>query len=99
VLLAFGLRGTVYRSSDAGATWAPVTTPVHAAITAAAYLEQRHAFVLVTSAGEIAVADDTGGSFRSLQVGKPTVFTAVHALGDSEAVLSGLDGARVVTLR
>jgi photosystem II stability/assembly factor-like uncharacterized protein len=99
VLLAFGLRGTVYRSSDAGSTWAPVTTPLHAAITGAAYLQQRHAFVFVTSAGEIAVADDMGGNFRSLEVSKPTVFTAVHALGDSEAVLSGLDGARVMTLR
>jgi photosystem II stability/assembly factor-like uncharacterized protein len=98
VLLAYGLRGTVYRSTDSGTTWTPTSVPVHGAITGAAYVPQRQAFVVVTSAGEIAVGDEKGENFQLQVVGKPTVFTAVHDMGDSAVALSGLDGMRILTL-
>jgi photosystem II stability/assembly factor-like uncharacterized protein len=97
VLLAYGLRGTVYRSTDLGTTWTPATLPSHGAITGAAYLPQRRAFVLVTSDGEIAIGDEMGEHFQSQVVEKPTVFTAVHAMENGAAVLSGLDGTRILT--
>jgi hypothetical protein len=55
-------------------------------------------FVLVTSAGEIATGDEMGERFQLQVVGKPTVFTAVHDMGNSAVALSGLDGTRVLTL-
>ncbi|MGF6901397.1 WD40/YVTN/BNR-like repeat-containing protein [Paraburkholderia sp. GAS348] len=98
VLLAHGLRGTVYRSTDSGTTWTPTTVPMHGAITGAAYLPQRRVFVLVTSGGEIATGDEMGENFQSQVVGRPTVFTAVHGMGDSAVAVSGLDGTRILTL-
>jgi photosystem II stability/assembly factor-like uncharacterized protein len=100
VLLAYGLRGTIYRSTDRGATWNPVQSPLRGTVTGAAYVPQRREFVLVTTAGEIAAAESPAEKVRLLKTSRPTVITGVHALpGSALVLLSGLDGMSVAALQ
>jgi photosystem II stability/assembly factor-like uncharacterized protein len=98
VLLAYGLRGTLYRSTDRGATWVALQSPMHGTVTSATYLAERRTFVLVSAAGEVAVGDASASEFRLLKPSVATVITGVQSAARNELVLSGLDGVSVVTL-
>jgi photosystem II stability/assembly factor-like uncharacterized protein len=99
VLLAYGLKGTVYRSTDRGATWERVQSPLHGTVTRGAWIAQRNAFVLVTVAGEIAASDASAREFHLLKLTRPTAITGLQALPGGAVVLSGLDGASVIALQ
>lgn len=99
VLLAYGLRGTIYRSVDRGATWSALQSPLHGTITSATYVPQRNEFVFVSAAGEIAVADESAQVLRLLNASRPTVITGVQATADGTLVLSGLDGVSFAALQ
>lgn len=92
VLIAYGLRGTIYRSADRGATWSAVPGPLHGTVTSATYVPQRQAFVFVTAAGEVAACDASATAFGLLKSSRPAVFTGVQAAAGDRLVLSGLDG-------
>jgi photosystem II stability/assembly factor-like uncharacterized protein len=99
VVLAYGLKGTVYRSTDRGAKWDQVQSPLHGTVTRGAWIAQRHAFVLVTAAGEVAVSDASAQEFHPVRLTRPMVITGLQALPGGAVVLSGLDGASVVALQ
>ncbi|MCB5944233.1 YCF48-related protein [Acidocella sp. KAb 2-4] len=64
VLLAFGMRGTIFRSEDQGKTWAQVTTPITGAIMDGTVLRDGR-IVLVTADGGIFFSADGGRSFQA----------------------------------
>jgi len=99
VLLAYGLRGTVYRSADHGATWSAMQSPLHGTVTSASYVSSLRTFVLVTAAGEIATADASATELRLSKATRPTLITGVQLLAGSTLVLSGLDGVSYAALR
>uniref|UniRef100_E1THQ4 Photosynthesis system II assembly factor Ycf48/Hcf136-like domain-containing protein n=1 Tax=Burkholderia sp. (strain CCGE1003) TaxID=640512 RepID=E1THQ4_BURSG len=98
VLIAYGLKGTVYRSLDHGASWTRVDSPLHGLVTAAAYVAQKRAFVLVTAAGEVALADETAHEFHVLKATRPVAATGVQPRSAHEIVVCGLDGVHAVAL-
>lgn len=99
VLLAYGLRGTIYRSVDRGATWSAVQSPLHGAVTHATYLPERRTFVFVSAAGEIAVADASGEALHLLKTSRPIVITGAQVSAGGALVVSGLDGVRIAPLQ
>lgn len=90
-LLAFGLRGTVYRSADDGTTWAPIETPSQATISAGTAVPGI-GFVLVNSAGQLLVGDDNPDRLRIVSLDRYMRLTSVIALRDSAVALTGLTG-------
>jgi photosystem II stability/assembly factor-like uncharacterized protein len=98
VLLAYGLKGTLYRSADSGQTWTAVRSPLRGTVTGAQYVPQRDVFVLVTVAGEMALADSQARSLKLTRVPRPAPMTGVQAAPDDTLVLSGLGGAQLATL-
>lgn len=98
-LYAYGLRGTIYRSTDRGITWAPLKSPLHGAVTSAASIASRAAIVFVTSSGEAARYDESAGTFQSLNTGRPAALTGVLALDGDALALTSLEGASVVSAR
>lgn len=62
-LLAFGMRGTVFRSEDQGKTWSQVTTPITGAIMDGKILNDGR-IVLVTADGGIFFSADQGKTFQ-----------------------------------
>jgi photosystem II stability/assembly factor-like uncharacterized protein len=98
VLLAYGLRGTVYRSTNGGSSWEPLPSPLHTTITSCVYVEARQSFVAATAGGEVAVIDDSGRAFHLLSPLRTMMFTGVQPLPDGDMVLSGLAGLTSATL-
>jgi photosystem II stability/assembly factor-like uncharacterized protein len=93
LLLAYGLRGTAYRSLDGGQQWEALETGVTASITAGQVLPDGR-LLLCSQAGDVLVSDDNGAHFRRLTLKTPMSYTGVAVSGDA-LVLSGLRGVRV----
>lgn len=97
-LLAFGLRGVVYRSGDGDASWEALKMPAEATVTAGSVTPDSGGFVLVNSAGQLLLGDAQGRSFRLGHPQKPMRYTGVALAGPAAAVVTGLDGARTEAL-
>jgi photosystem II stability/assembly factor-like uncharacterized protein len=95
-VVAYGLRGNVVRSTDAGRTWASVATGVGVGLTAAT-IDERGRIVLVSQAGHVLVSRDDGASFVAAKVERPVPAAAVVSAGADTLVLAGPRG--VSTLR
>lgn len=95
VVLAFGLRGTIYRSQDSGATWTKVESGTSATITGGTYSSQSKTFTLVTEAGQVVVGDDSASVLHLLPAGPGGLLTNVIALDGDARCLIGIGGARV----
>jgi photosystem II stability/assembly factor-like uncharacterized protein len=93
LLLAYGLRGTAYRSLDGGQQWEAVDTGVTASITASQVLPDGR-LLLCSQAGDVLLSDDDGAHFRRLTLKAPMSYTGLAVSGDA-LVLSGLRGVRV----
>lgn len=94
VLLAYGLRGTAYRSRDGGTSWERVNVPVDATLTAATVNPEAQTFLLVNSAGQMLVGSADGASLEIRRPAKPMRFTSVAAIDPERVVVSGLGGIR-----
>lgn len=97
-LLAYGMRGSLYRSNDAGATWTRVDTGQIAGITAGAVIPDG-AIVLVTQAGGILISHNQGISFVRVSPARPMRYYGVMAIDKSHVALVGAEGVRQEFLR
>ena len=97
LVLAYGMRGTAYRSRDGGAHWEPVDTGIKASITGSQVLPDGR-LLLCSQAGDVLVSDDDGAHFRRVTTKEPMSYTGMAVAGDA-LVLSGLRGVRVESIR
>jgi photosystem II stability/assembly factor-like uncharacterized protein len=93
-VLAFGLRGNVYRSDDAGKTWAKADAGLPAAIVGAAPAEGGGVF-LADGGGRIATSADGGKTFNKVALKNPAPLTGFAPIGGNRFVLVGPRGASV----
>ncbi len=96
VVIAHGLRGNAWRSTDGGASWDKVDTFVATGLTASA-VTASGAVVLVSQAGQVLVSVDDGAHFSAQQT-KPGPASAVLAVGGAQLVIGGVRGLRTVPL-
>ncbi|GAB3629940.1 YCF48-related protein [Pandoraea terrae] len=97
-LLAFGLRGVVYRSDDGGSRWEALKMPADATVTSGAVNGDAGNFVLVNSAGQFLIGDRDGRSFKVVHAASPMRYTGLALINHTAAVVTGLDGARTEML-
>ncbi len=95
-IVAFGLRGNVFRSLD-GARWRKIGTGLEVALTGAAELPDGR-LVLVSQAGHLLVSADGGESF-ALTRGPSLPAAAVAVAGKDTLVIVGARGVRRERLR
>lgn len=93
-VLAFGLRGNLWRSSDRGESWQKVETGLEVALTGGTRAGGR--ILLTSAAGQVLFSGDGGSTFSLLKV-RPAP-TSTIAVDGSSAVLVGMLGARVEEL-
>ncbi len=93
LVLAYGLRGTAYRSRDGGQNWEQVDTGITASITGSTVLPDGR-LLLCSQAGDVLLSDDDGASFKRIATKSPMPYTGLAASGDA-LLLSGLRGARI----
>jgi len=98
IVVACGLRGNAFRTTDRGATWRRVDTGAGAALTGAAVMPDGR-MVLVTQAGEVLESDDAGESFRPAASGRGPPASAAAPAGADALAIVGAGGVRVERLR
>ena len=94
VLLAYGLRGNVYRSADAGLSWSKVETALPVSITAAT-LDSAGRIYLFSQAGHVLLSTDDGATFAPLPQDAPEPVAGAQASGDDGLILVGGHGVRL----
>jgi photosystem II stability/assembly factor-like uncharacterized protein len=62
-LVLFGMRGTIFRSADAGVTWQKIETDTTATFNSGRTLSDGR-IILVGNAGLVATSTDNGQSFK-----------------------------------
>lgn len=94
-VLAYGLRGHVFRSTDGGASWSPMTTGLQVNITAAT-LDANGRYELFTQAGHrlVSLKDGSGLQLQAQQNQSPVAGATLTA--DGALVLVGSRGARAL---
>ncbi|WP_280347772.1 MULTISPECIES: YCF48-related protein [unclassified Pseudomonas] len=96
VLLAFGLRGSVWRSADSGRSWNRVESGVTGSISDGDSSADGRKVLLVSATGDVVESLDAGLSFHSLTV-PPKAYTGARLLPGS-AVLATLQGIYLLPL-
>ena len=93
-VLAFGLRGNVFRSPDAGKSWTKVDAGLRASIVGATR-SARGELVLADAGGRVAASTDAGTTFKPVPLAKPVPLTGLLALDPRGFALVGPRGATV----
>ncbi|MNR01147.1 Ycf48-like protein precursor [compost metagenome] len=91
VLIAFGMRGSVFRSEDAGITWQKVDLDISAGITAGTFLDNGQ-LVLGSLSGDLALSRDEGQSFNAVTLKKSMPFFGLVAEPAGQLTLVGASG-------
>ncbi|MEG0858421.1 MAG: YCF48-related protein [Pseudomonas sp.] len=97
VLLVYGLRGHVMRSTDGGQNWQPVNTGVTNSITAGS-LDSGGKLWLLSQAGHVLLSRDDGASFTQVKQTARTPISAAAFDAATELVLVGERGVRTLAV-
>lgn len=93
VLVAFGMRGSVFRSTDAGASWIRIPINTQAGISAGTFLPTGH-LLLTSLAGELELSADEGLTFQRFPLKKSMPFFGLVAGLDGRLTLVGAAGVQ-----
>lgn len=93
-VVAFGLRGNVYRSEDGGATWTKADAGLAAAVVAATR-SASGALLLADAGGRIARSADGGRTFDKVALKQASPLTGIADLGDGRLALVGPRGVAI----
>ncbi len=98
VVLAYGLKGGVYRSSDQGETWEEVEGVPDSTITNGTRLSEKDGFVLVNKEGELIIFGKDARNFEVIASELGENFTSVVPVTSGDFVVTGLQGVGRVSL-
>lgn len=93
-LLAHGMRGSVYRSTNQGDSWQRIDMGSHAGISGGAQLEDGR-IVLVNLAGSAYFSSDAGESFKSFRAPGAMSYFGVVPFDAKRLALVGAEGVRL----
>ncbi len=96
-MIAYGLRGNVYATSDGAHTWRKIETPAPDSVVAATNLADGR-YALVTVGGRILLNKIDGSGFDRLPARGPMPYASVAAVGGQALVAVGARGIRVETI-
>ena len=96
-LLAYGLRGTVFRSTDSGTSWHAFKIPTAQTITAGIARPDGKGFVLADAVGQLLLIDNTATSVNLLPESTTLRATGIAPVGLDAFAVTGLEGIRIVT--
>lgn len=97
-VIAHGMRGNVFRSTDGGASWRKIETGMPLGLTGSA-LAKDGRIVLLTQAGHLLVSKDDGASFTPIKLEQPFPASALAVLDNQTIMLAGLRGMQKQALK
>jgi photosystem II stability/assembly factor-like uncharacterized protein len=93
-VLAFGLRGNVFRSEDNGATWVKADAGLPATIVAATRAASG-ATLLADAGGRVTATEDGGRTFHPIALKQPMPLTGLTEAGAGRLAVTGPRGVNV----
>lgn len=96
-LIAYGLRGTVLRSTDGGRNWQQTPTGLQVGLTAGTRQDDGR-IVLVSQAGHVLTSNDDGASFKAASVERTVPAAAVATPAKGALIIAGPRGAQSLQL-
>lgn len=96
-LTAFGLRGTVVWSKDAGATWRNGHSSIQASLDGGSVLKNGD-MVFVSQGGNVLLSTNGGQTLAPLQVEIPSPFVGITQAADGGLILVGARGVSRLSL-
>jgi len=98
-LLAVGLSGTAFRSTDGGVTWRQINLSTRASLTKVTAIDGGLKPLIISQTGELFIGDAEWRTFRSLPIKQSMVFAnSVTADTFGRLVLAGYNGIKVQSL-
>lgn len=97
-IVAYGLRGNVYRSTDGGSQWRQVATPLQDGITAATVLKD-DVLALVSQSGQILLGKNMGESLTPVRLERAAPAAAMIGIGGDAVLVAGPRGIQPHSLR
>jgi photosystem II stability/assembly factor-like uncharacterized protein len=96
-VVAFGLRGNVYRSDDGGKSWNKVETGLPASVVAGTTLSNG-TLLLADASGRVAVGDDAARDFKAVSLKQAMPLAGVADAGNNRLAVVGQRGVAVIDL-
>lgn len=93
-VVAYGLRGNVFRTTDRGKSWTKIETGLSVSLVGSALTDDGR-IVLVSQAGHVLDSSDNGESFRIRKFDRPHPSAAVIASGERSLLIAGMHGLRI----
>jgi photosystem II stability/assembly factor-like uncharacterized protein len=94
-VLAFGMRGAVFRTVDQGVHWTRIPTPLDVGIVAGDVCSNAH-IVLASQAGDVMVSSDHGASFKLIKTSRRTAVSNIVSSSQDRLVEIGQSGVHVL---
>ncbi len=98
VMVAYGMRGNLYRSGNNGATWKKIETGLTATFTGG-MVTAKGQIILLTNGGNILLSNEDGTAFNQVKVDGKISGTSVEMLDSDTIVVAGFGGMRVLKLK
>ena len=95
-VLTYGIKGNLFRSADAGTTWAKMDSKLHTTIVGGVTLGPG-TVVLADQSGRLSMSKDGGNTFEPVQLPKAIPLTGIIDAGGGKLGLTGPFGALIVT--
>ena len=92
-LLAFGLRGNLFRSDDGGMNWTAIETGTSSLLSSGARIDD-DTVVIAGTAGVLLVSRDKGVTFKLTQQDDRKAISSVLPAGDGALIVAGEGGVR-----
>lgn len=96
-LVAYGLRGTVLRSTDGGDSWQLVAAGIATALTAAA-VDGNGGILLASQSGQLLASADDAASFRVVPLKRPVPAAGILLAAPGQLLVAGPRGLQTQTL-
>jgi photosystem II stability/assembly factor-like uncharacterized protein len=94
-ILTYGIKGNLFRTADAGKTWAKVDSKLRAMIVGGIAVGPG-AVILADQSGHLSKSQDGGNTFEPLELPKTIPLTGIINAGDGKLGLTGPFGAMIV---
>ena len=96
-VMVYGLRGNVFRSDNAGKTWAKVDTGLAASIIGATITAQGTLF-MADIGGRVVASIDGGRTFKARPIKNPMPLAGIADAGDGKLALAGPRGVAMLEI-
>ncbi|MDH4609258.1 glycosyl hydrolase [Pseudomonas sp. BN102] len=98
LIIAYGLGGAAYQSTDRGNTWTEVKDLPRSTINDAFRRSNDKGYIFANQSGKLVISDKNFENLEVIDCGEPVSFTSILEISDRELLVTDLQGLSKVSL-